>query len=195
MKFAFEFPMHCPICNNINPLSIKFNNLTGMNYGLNSTLTKFKTSLRSLNGNRIISNIEYALDTSSNEMVINFLDDRGNHKSVIPISLIDLFKRYNNFLTKNNIYGECNSCKEYSFSSNKFALSLKENNLYIEKESFDFKYENNSYHINNYPLKNSTEMTILNLNNLLSQTTILPLIPFCDKLKFCNKIKLLLPFY
>lgn len=193
MKFSFAFPMHCPICNNINPLSIRFNNLTGMNYGLNSSVTKFKTSLRSLHGNRITSNLEYVLDTSSNEMVINFLDDRGNHKSVIPISLINSFKQYNNFSIKNMIYGECNSCKEYRFHSNEFALSLKENNLYIEREIFDFKYESKSYYINNYPLKKSTEITTYNLN--VSSTKILPLIPFCDKLKFCNKLKLLLPFY
>lgn len=194
MRFVFEFPTKCPICNNINPLSIKFNNLIGINLELNSSVIKFKTSLRSLNGNRIISNVSYLLDTSSNEMVINFLDDQGNNKSVVPISLINSFKQYNNFSKKNMIYGECNSCKEYRFRSNEFALSLKENNLYIEREIFDFKYENKSYYINNYPLKKSTEMTTYDLN-LSSQITILPLIPFCDKLKFCNKLKLLLPFY
>lgn len=195
MKFSIAMQKHCPICNNIDNLSIRLNNLVGIQRGLNSDLIKFRTSLRSLNGNRIISNIEYHLDTINDDMSINFLDEFNNYKSVISINLINLFKEYNFNSKKNILHGECLSCKEYRFRSNEFALSLKENNLYIEREIFDFKYDNKSYYINNYPMQKNTHMTVYDIQNLSSKTTIMPLLPFCNKIKYCNKLKLLLPFF
>tara|TARA_R110000868_G_scaffold67046_5_gene199249 strand:- start:8359 stop:8946 length:588 start_codon:yes stop_codon:yes gene_type:complete len=195
MKLLIPWHKNCPLCHStIDNPELRLNGVLGI---IDDSKIKFRTKLRHLKKNKIISVIELSLDINSNDLSVNFLDKNTFENNLdVNLELLELYKKYNSNLI-NRLYFECSYCFEYRWTSNSFNLSLKHDTLLnIEKEVFDIVLNNETYYVHNFfsAPKKWTEIKYCKGDKIRKSLT-LPYVSVDDKEKIINKIKLLLPFY
>jgi len=109
------------------------------------------TSLRS---NSASYEVGYSINPNDNSFFMEFYSRNGKRFETIPLSLIDMFKEFNQNLSSYRLYKHCNSCKEYTYESNKFLVDLQKQNfgdLFINVECFVMNKDDKVFGlVNNY---------------------------------------------